>query len=39
MKLNPENTFYEISQSHMNSMKDSKAKFYFAITIFVIMNI
>lgn len=39
MKLNMENTAYEIGQSYMNDVKDSKAKLYFTIPIFVIMSI
>lgn len=39
MKLNMENIAYETGQSYMNNMKDSKAKLYFAIPIFVIMSI
>lgn len=39
MKLNMENIAYEAGQSYMNNMKDSKAKLYFAIPLFVIMSI
>lgn len=40
MKRNTEkHTSYEISQSHMDNVKESEAKFYFETTIFVITNI